>query len=147
MSIASLVTTAVDALSALSAASVEVGGLDDAAFLSLASSSAAIRRFSDAHAAVIAGETARRSARELGHEGLARRLGFRTPQALVQATTGSTASEASAAVRIGSLAPDSPVASAVGESLSIAAADAITAGWVSRPMTSLRSSWRMPRLR
>jgi Domain of unknown function (DUF222)/HNH endonuclease len=128
MSITGLVSTAAQALTALSAAAGEVCELDDAAFLSLASSSAVIRKLSDAHAAVIAGETARRSARELGQSGLAQRLGFRTPQELVRVTTGSTAGEANAAVRVGSLPPSSPIATAVGETLSIAAADAISRG-------------------
>jgi hypothetical protein len=49
---------------------------------------AAERRRVDAQSAVVAAEIAFRSRRELGHEGLAQRLGARTPERLVQRLTG-----------------------------------------------------------
>ena len=101
----------------------------------------------------LAAEIAHRSRHELGHDGLAQRLGARTPQILVQRITGATAREAQTLVRVGSLvarcvrmpaagsdpAPDAdagatvPWLAAVAREvaagrLSIAAADAIQLG-------------------
>ncbi|MES2093643.1 MAG: DUF222 domain-containing protein [Actinomycetota bacterium] len=64
------------------------------------------RRALEASASAVAGEIAHRSRRELGHHGLAQRLGFRTPEKLVQHTTGSTARDASALVAVGTLVHD-----------------------------------------
>lgn len=58
-------------------------------------------------AAVVAGEIGHRSRRELGFSGLARREGFRTPEALIRHETGSTARSASALVLAGTMARDS----------------------------------------
>lgn len=79
----------------------ETSSLDDASLLLAQSSVAEIRRRADATAAALAAEIDRRSRPELGHEGLAQRLGARTPQRLVQQLTGSTAREASTLVRVG----------------------------------------------
>ncbi len=91
-------------------------------------------------AAALAAEVRHRSRPELGHDGLAQRLGARTPENLVQRVTGTTKAQATTLVRIGSLLPTAPpapdrspwlvdVAAAVsaGE-LSLDAADAIRAG-------------------
>ncbi|MDP9026049.1 MAG: hypothetical protein M3N46_00650, partial [Actinomycetota bacterium] len=108
-------------------------GLADAELLQLIGESAQHERLARAHSATLAGELLRRSAPELGHDGLAQRLGHRTPQKLIQATTGSTGREAEQAVRVGGLAQTHPwlrsilVAVADG-SLSTDAADAIRAG-------------------
>jgi hypothetical protein len=64
------------------------------------------RRSLDAASAVFAGEIAHRSRRELGYDGLAQRSGFRTPEALVQHTTGSTSRDASTLVQVGSIVLD-----------------------------------------
>ncbi len=73
---------------------------------------AEMKRRVDAAAAVYAAEVARRSSRELGHEGLAQRLGDRTPENLVQRVTGSNAREAVSLVRVGTMmARDADVAS------------------------------------
>jgi hypothetical protein len=77
--------------------------LDDAALLSAQRSVAEIRRRVDATAAALAAEIEHRSRRELGHAGLAQRLGARTPERLVQQLTGSTSREASTMVRVGAL--------------------------------------------
>lgn len=53
--------------------------------MALPAQSATHERLARAHSAVLAGELARRSAPELGHDGLAQRLGHRTPQKLIQA--------------------------------------------------------------
>lgn len=104
---------------------------------------AEISRRVDAAAAVIAAEIRLRSSRELGYDGLAQRMGARTPELLVQQLTGATAREAQTLVRVGGLmsatASPSPhtdaplwlrdVAAAVAAGrLSIDAADVIRAG-------------------
>ena len=54
-------------------------------------------------ASMVAGEVGHRSRRELGYSGLAQREGFRTPEALIQHTTGSTAREARTLVQVGGM--------------------------------------------
>lgn len=107
--------------------------LDDAELLELLKHSAEHEMLARSHSAVLAGELARRSAPELGHDGLAQKLGHRTAQKLIQATTGSTSRAASQAVRVGGLAESHPwlarVAAGVADgALSADAADAIRGG-------------------
>lgn len=115
--------------------------LRDADLIETQRSLGELRRRVDAAAAVIASEIHARSARELGYDGLAQRLGARTPELLVQQLAGSTAREAQTLVRVGALmstagspAPDSPawlrdVAAAVASArISVDAADAIRSG-------------------
>jgi hypothetical protein len=80
--------------------------LDDVALLELTRMHAAAQRAVGATGALIAGEIARRSAPEFGSSGLAQRTGHRTPINLIKATTGSTATEAGTAVRVGVLVHD-----------------------------------------
>ncbi len=58
-----------------------------------------------------------RSRREAGHSGLAQRLGYRSPVALVQQLTGVTKGEAARQVRVGEalVAPEVPAAGGPGE--------------------------------
>jgi len=105
----------------------------DAQLLTLIAASAQNERVARAHSAVLAGELARRSAPELGHDGMAQKSGHRTPQKLIQATTGASSREAAHAVRVGALAQTHPwlasVAHAVvDQRVSTEAADAIRAG-------------------
>ena len=105
----------------------------DAQLLTLIAASAQNERVARAHSAVLAGELARRSAPELGHDGMAQKSGHRTPQKLIQATTGVSSREAAHAVRVGALAQTHPwlasVARAVADQrVSTDAADAIRAG-------------------
>jgi hypothetical protein len=108
--------------------------LDDSALLEAQRSLAEIRRRVDAAAAAVAGEIAHRSRRELGYEGLAQRLGARTPEALVQRVAGTSAREAHSLVRIGALMEEpapwlSPVIAEVASGeISVGAADVIRAG-------------------
>jgi hypothetical protein len=108
--------------------------LADSSLLEAARTVAAIERLAATVAALIAADVARRSSRELGHAGLAQRSGYRTPEELVRATSGSTARGAAEAVRVGSqlAAPApwlAPVAAAVLDgSLSVAAAASIRSG-------------------
>src|SRR5690606_3328213 len=71
---------------------------------------AAVKRQVDACAAVLAGETVRRSSVEAGLDGLARREGFRTPEALVRGLTGSTSREAATLIRVGGMLNDAVAA-------------------------------------
>ena len=105
----------------------------DGHLLDLIVQSAHHERLARAHSAVLAAELARRSAPELGHDGLAQKLGHRTPQKLIQATTGSSSRGAAQAVRVGGLAHShpwmAPIAAKIAEGvISTDAADAIRSG-------------------
>jgi hypothetical protein len=119
---------------ALSAVRVEhLERVADSELLRLVAAAARNERVARAHSAVLAGEVARRSAPELGHDGLAQRSGHRTPQKLIQATTGVSSRDAAQAVRVGGLAQTHPwlevVSGAVAtQRLSTDAADSIRAG-------------------
>lgn len=114
--------------------------LDDADLLSLKRSLGEIRRRLDAADALVSAEIAARSRPELGHDGLAQRLGARTPEKLIQRVAGVTARDARTQIRVGTLvtgltdaAPVAPwlrtVAAAVSRGeLSLDAADAIRLG-------------------
>jgi hypothetical protein len=108
-------------------------GLSDAALMETQRQLAEFRRRSDAWSASVAAEIAYRSRRELGDAGLARRLGTRTPELLVQHLAGTTLREAHTMVRVGTLMTEPSSLSAVGSavadgSLSFDAADVIRAG-------------------
>lgn len=80
-----------------------VGRLSDDALLAQQSRLAELRRRTETNLAILADEIARRSHHSLGHDGLAQRLGSRTPQHLVQHLTGTSARDAAALVRMGSM--------------------------------------------
>ena len=92
------------ALSALAAAPVAFETVPDDALLALAARVASVQKVASTHAALIAGEVARRSDPALGSSGLAQRTGHRTPEELVRVTTGSTRRDARTAVTVGGLA-------------------------------------------
>lgn len=70
----------------------------------------ALKRHVEAAFAHVAAEISRQSRVELGRDSLARKQGFRTPVALIQATTGSTVGEAMKLVQVGeAMAPRSTV--------------------------------------
>lgn len=129
-----------------------VSGLSDSELMTAQRHLAEVARRSATASSALAAEVAFRSRRELGNDGLAQRLGARTPERLVQRLTGGTIREAQTMVRVGSLVateiPDAAAASdptrdtppntapwlvsvavavAAGH-LSIAAADAIQTG-------------------
>ncbi len=112
-------------------------GLSDAELMQTQRSLAEVRRRVDAWSAAVAGEIAHRSRHELGDSGLARRLGARTPELLVQQLAGTTSREAHIMVRVGTLIAEPSALDAVGAavgaavadgSLSLDTADAICAG-------------------
>jgi hypothetical protein len=127
-------TLLVEATRALEAVRLDgVERVSDSELIELIAHSAQHVRCARAHSAALAGELARRSAPELGHDGLAQKLGHRTPQKLIQATTGATSREAAQSVRIGELSHSHPwlesVSMGVADgSVSTDAADAIRAG-------------------
>lgn len=113
--------------------------LHDSALIEAQRALGEIRRRVDAAASVIAAEIHHRSRRELGYDGLAQRLGVRTPELLVQRVTGLSSRDARSLVRVGVLVtpaeaePSLPwlasVATAVANGdLSVEAAEAIRAG-------------------
>src|SRR5882757_4373304 len=112
----------------------QVAVLSDAEVLAGQRQIAEARRIVDAAAVVFAGEIARRSAPELGKDGLARRQGLRTPVKLLSFLTGVSTAEAGDMVRVGEvLGGDSPWLTAVGDAvaageLSVGAAAAIRTG-------------------
>jgi hypothetical protein len=75
--------------------------LRDEEVLALQRQLAAQRRLIESRAALVAGQIARRSARELGSDGLAQRTGYRTPEEMIRVATGSSANDARRAVRVG----------------------------------------------
>lgn len=96
-----------DPLAALVDLTVDFGvpapvGTDDELLRRLAQL-AAIRRRLDGWTAALAGEVAARSRVELGSGGLAQRLGARTPEMLLQRTTGADRREARSLVQVGRL--------------------------------------------
>ena len=116
-------------------------GLSDAELMDEQRTLAEVRRRVDARSAELADAISYRSRRELGHSGLAQRLGARTPERLVQTLTGTSLREAQTFIRVGELVATPPadtpppapwlvdVATAVtAGTLSLAAADAIRTG-------------------
>ncbi|MET4780547.1 DUF222 domain-containing protein [Glaciihabitans sp. UYNi722] len=77
--------------------------LDDEQLLLAQQAHTTLRRISDRLGALIAGEIAHRSRREIGYSGLAQRKGYSSPEALVQSLAQSTRAEASKLVRLGGL--------------------------------------------
>src|SRR4051812_43051036 len=104
--------------------SAALAALDDAALIANHQQLASVRHRVDAAMAASSAELARRSHHELGHNGLAQRLGVRTPQRLVQKLTGVSKGEAALLVRAGSLLESEKWA----HSIPVAAADAIHQG-------------------
>src|SRR6187402_2786124 len=107
MSLSSAFLTAAAAAEALPLDAAAYSAIGEAELLQVARIGAQAQNAAARANAIIAGEIARRSAPSLGHDGLAQRLGARTPEALVRITTGSTKGEAFAAVRVGKLAQES----------------------------------------
>lgn len=111
----------------------DVTTLADQALLDLVAEAARQERLARAHSAALAGEVARRSHHDFGHDGMAQLRGHRTPAKLIQAITGSTARDAATAVRAGTIEVDAPWLAALkpqvlAGALSTDAADAIRTG-------------------
>lgn len=89
--------------------------LSDDTLIEVVRGIADLTRIVGSRGAIVAGEAARRSARDLGHDGLAQRSGHRTAIELVRVVTGATAREAAAAVEAGLLAQQTVADAATGE--------------------------------
>jgi hypothetical protein len=147
------------AVAALSEVSMDVAAyrqLTETDLLDLTRVLAEAERLAAGRLAVATAEISRRSAPQLGHSGLAQKHGLRTAVELVRAMTGSTARDATAAIRAGQLVHDvaalpdprtgeialgdSPwlrsVGLALGSGVSVAAAEAIKNG-LGRPSLSV----------
>ena len=108
-----------------------------------------LKRVADAHSARVAAVIAHRSRRELGYDGLAQRLGARTPQELVQRVTGVGRREASTLVRVGELMdaapgaleepPLSPWLAAVGDAVSAGGISVEAAGVIRSTLTGVEA--------
>lgn len=116
-------------------APVDVSRLSEPELVAHSRRIAAVQRWADAAQAEVAAELNSRSRREDGSEGMAQRLGQRTPERLLQTLTGVTAREARRLVAVGELmtanAPGwlGEVGKAVESgAVSVDAAEAITTG-------------------
>jgi len=129
------VTEALGALESVPRSPESFVSLSDSELLDLLRLASRERQLADTHAALIAGEISRRSAPELGSDGMAHRLGLRTPEEVVRVTNRTTARDAAEAVRVGRIVVDEtdpwlgPVSrSILSGSLPVASADAIRSG-------------------
>jgi len=102
----------VSAASAVSCSVSDIQATDDAELVSLSRLAAHSKQLVEAHLALVAGEIAARSTREMGHSGLAQRSGFRSAEELLKTTTGSTGREAVTAVRVGRMVREAEAAAA-----------------------------------
>ncbi len=109
--VASALSEAVDALTRVPRDLDLYRSLGDDALLELTRVAADEVRLAQLHVSLLAGEIARRSAPELGSEGLAQRTGHRTPDELVRVTTGTRVADARMAVRVGAAMAEAGVAS------------------------------------
>ncbi len=107
---------------------LDVASLSDDALLDEQRLLAARRRELDVRAALVAGEIERRSARALGHDGLAARAGFLSSAALIQSITGGTRADATKFVAVGSALESTLGAAVLDGSITVDAAAAILRG-------------------
>lgn len=99
----------ISASAELAAHSAIARGFGDTALIEAQRSIATARRNLDTSASVLAGEVVARSSSDAGLSGLARKEGFRTPEALIQHTTGTTSRDAATLVRAGTMINDAAV--------------------------------------
>jgi len=102
----------VSAASAVSCSVADMQATDDAELVSLSRLAAHSKQLVEAHLALVAGEIAARSTRQMGHAGLAQRSGFRSAEELLKTTTGATGREAVTAVRVGRMVREAEAAAA-----------------------------------
>ncbi|HEY9499589.1 MAG TPA: DUF222 domain-containing protein [Terrimesophilobacter sp.] len=110
---AASLNAALSANAQLAAQAPAARGLGDTALIDAQRAIADARRHLDACASVVAGEVVRRSSLEAGLTGLARKEGFRTPEALIQHTTGATSRDAATLVRAGTMINDAVALDAI----------------------------------
>ena len=101
--LARAVVTAAEAMRLVPTGVSDYRALDESTLLALNTLNAEVARLNQTHAALVAGEIARRSAPEFGSDGLAQRAGHRTAEQFVKVTTGASGRAATTAVRTGVL--------------------------------------------
>lgn len=109
-SFAASLDAALSATAQLARVAVAARELGDAGLIDAQRTVAQARRNLDACAAALAGEVVGRSSHEAGLTGLARKEGFRTPEALIRHTMGSSAREALTLARVGAMINDAAIA-------------------------------------
>lgn len=109
-----------------------VDGLTGAALAALNDAVGALRRSVDAVHTRVAADVARASRPEIGNAGLAKQQGFRTPAAMIAASTGTTAGEAARLVTVGeATAPRMTLTGATAPPKHPAVAEALSVGRIS----------------
>ena len=103
-----VVTSLAESAVALEQITPQFARLSDRSLLAQQARLAEARRRLDAAVAVSSAEIARRSHRDLGSDGLAQRLGARTPERLVEQVSGVSKREASTLVRVGGMLQPTP---------------------------------------
>jgi hypothetical protein len=104
---ASVATLVASATACAEAVRAGASGLTDEKLIASQRELGAATRLIEVAASFLAAEVAHRSRRELGHTGLAQRLGARTPQSLVQSVSGASAPAARRLVSLGGLIAES----------------------------------------
>lgn len=99
--IATALTEAASSVAGFGASAEDFRGLSDAEILSFSEAIASLKRRVGAYEAHAAAEVARRSRRELGHDGLAARRGFSSAKKLIEDVTRVSGREASQLVALG----------------------------------------------
>jgi hypothetical protein len=92
-----------DALAALGGSSADIDALDDASLLAGQRLFSDLQRLTQTYAVWIAAAIARRSDHSLGYEGLAKKNGFISPEALIQAVSGGTKADSVKFVQLGEM--------------------------------------------
>ena len=110
---AASLNAALSANAQLAAQAPAARGLGDTALIDAQRAIADARRHLDACASVVAGEVVRRSSLEAGLTGLARKEGFRPPEALIQHSPGATSRDAATLVRAGTMINDAVALDAI----------------------------------
>lgn len=99
--VAEALSTARDAWGSAAVAGASVEGMSGPALVALNDAIASLRKQVDAVHVQVAAQVARQSRPELGNAGLARQQGFRSPTALIAASTGGTSGDAARLVAVG----------------------------------------------
>ena len=148
MSFAAAVAHLAVAAQRASSSAGDASGLGDDDLMGMQRQVAASARHVVLVASTLAAEIERRSRPELGHQGLAQKLGLRTPEALVQQLTGGTAQSARRLVRVGAFVsgtslPDpwlAPIVELVSSGAAAAEIVEMVRGGLGRPSASVSAN-------
>lgn len=148
MSFAAAVADLAVAAQRASSSAGDASGLGDDDLMGMQRQVAASARHVVLVASTLAAEIERRSRPELGHQGLAQKLGLRTPEALVQQLTGGTVQSARRLVRVGAFVsgtslPDpwlAPIVELVSSGAAAAEIVEMVRGGLGRPSASVSAN-------